>query len=178
MKDGDQRPKQPTSTAAAPGMAAAQPGFTYAAPPSFGGQQQAAIPYYGGYAVPGYTVPGYSYTPQPNGSSSQPAAAGQPSSSSTTTPFQPGSHQVTMVPVPVIQLGESEERILTTYSLGRGIRVLSIIDGIFLLINVFAFGSHGFYLLAFAFGPLAGFLSASQYSPNLAMIYFAYYICR
>jgi hypothetical protein len=45
--------------------------------------------------------------------------------------------------VPVVPLSESEQRLLATYSLGRGIRVLALIDAIILFINVMLFGPYG-----------------------------------
>jgi len=77
--------------------------------------------------------------------------------------------------IPVVALGEGEQRLMNTYSLGRGIRILSIIDGCILLINTIVYGP---LVLLFVWGPVAGFLSAKKYNPTLAIIYFVYYILR
>lgn len=124
----------------------------------------------GVFSGTGYTLSGQTYPGQ------QPPAYGFPSSSTAAyapqgQAFVPGQFAASMG-MPAVP---EEARLMTTYSLGRAVKMLAIIDGIMLLINSFVFG---FFVLLFAWGPVCGYLSSQRYQPNLALAYLVYYVLR
>ncbi|CAM9233246.1 unnamed protein product [Phaeothamnion confervicola] len=81
----------------------------------------------------------------------------------------------TAVPPPTqVFVGEHERRMMDCFSLGRGIKLLALIDGCFLLIQMLMYG----YLSLFFWGPVAGYLAASRFDERWARVYLAYYACR
>mmetsp|Transcript_30157 Transcript_30157/g.49237 ORF Transcript_30157/g.49237 Transcript_30157/m.49237 type:complete len:150 (-) Transcript_30157:23-472(-) len=77
--------------------------------------------------------------------------------------------------MPDIYMGAQERKFVATYSLGRGIKILAMLDG-FLLILFSSFTAP--FLIFFLWGPACGWISGEQYSKSMAMTYFAYFIAR
>lgn len=78
------------------------------------------------------------------------------------------------VPSPVMVFGAHEQRLLDTYSLGRGIRVLAVVDAIILIINII----FSWLFLIVIWGPVCGYLAGSQYKLHFGYVYVAYYFLR
>ena len=78
------------------------------------------------------------------------------------------------LPTDVI-MTEGEQRLMDTYGLGRGLRLLAILDSLLLLIDIF----FGYFLMAAVFwGPICGFLGATQYRKIYVQGYVCYYLLR
>ena len=75
---------------------------------------------------------------------------------------------------PVLIFGAHEQRLLDTFSLGRGIRVLAMIDAIILLINAF----FSLIFLIVFWGPVCGYLAGTRYNIQYGYAYAGYYVLR
>ena len=73
-----------------------------------------------------------------------------------------------------IDLGETEKKILDTYSLGRGLVFLAIVDVILLTFLAF----FNIYYLLLLWGPILGLFGACNYEPCYMYFYIAYYFFR
>ncbi|CAM9814252.1 unnamed protein product, partial [Heterosigma akashiwo] len=85
-----------------------------------------------------------------------------------TAPLLPGPQAEGMA------LGDHERRLLETYSLGRGVRVIALIDGMILLFDCLLFPV--FFVLMW--GPLAGYLGSSYFRFSFVTCYFLYYVLK
>jgi hypothetical protein len=75
---------------------------------------------------------------------------------------------------PALVFGAHEQRLMDTYALGRGIRVLAVLDAIILLINMIF---NPFFLLVI-WGPVCGYLAGTRYQLQFAYAYVGYYLLR
>jgi len=84
---------------------------------------------------------------------------------------------VPLLPGPAAEgmaLGGNERRLLETYSLGRGVRVLALIDGMTLMFDCLLFP----IFFALIWGPLSGYLGATYFKFPFAAIYLVYYFVK
>lgn len=102
-----------------------------------------------GYTLSGQTVP-----------ATQAPAYAVPTAGQATGPYGfQGQAFVGQQQQPYVPANADEQRLMSTYSLGRAVRILAIMDSVILLINVFVFGP---FVVLFAWGPICGYLSTYE----------------
>ena len=71
---------------------------------------------------------------------------------------------------------DRELRMQETWSLGRSIRFLALLDGFFLFFDYFAY--YPIVLLAFFWGPYSGYIAGKDFSVKGCKLYVCYYVLR
>mmetsp|Transcript_31086 Transcript_31086/g.98684 ORF Transcript_31086/g.98684 Transcript_31086/m.98684 type:complete len:176 (-) Transcript_31086:296-823(-) len=79
------------------------------------------------------------------------------------------------LPIHEVYIGENEQKLLDTYGLGRGIRLLSILDCFLLILWVIV---GGLFHLILLWGPVSGFVGSTQYKGTYIRVYMAYFVLR
>lgn len=71
-------------------------------------------------------------------------------------------------------VGESEQKLLDVYSIGRGIKILASVDLVILLI----YGIFNPFTLLFMWGPICGILGSIRHDIRLVNVYLGYCVLR
>mmetsp|Transcript_11182 Transcript_11182/g.41751 ORF Transcript_11182/g.41751 Transcript_11182/m.41751 type:complete len:145 (-) Transcript_11182:842-1276(-) len=74
-----------------------------------------------------------------------------------------------------VVLGENEQKLLDTYGLGRGMRLLSLLDAFLLILYVIL---NSVFFFALFWGPVCGFIGASKYRTGWIRAYVVYFVLR